>query len=240
VKIRNLTLRYPGKLTPALTNVNLEFSHGESIAIVGPSGAGKTSLVDVLLGVLEPQEGSVEISGFAPIETIINWPGAISYVPQDVAISKGTIRENIALGYPIDVATDELVDSAIRIAHLVEFVSSLPDGIDTQVGERGAKISGGQRQRLGIARAMFTKPSLLVLDEATSALDGETEANISEAIQGLRGSVTVVMIAHRLSTVRSADLVVYMESGKIVATGTFEEVRTQVPDFDNQAKLMGL
>ena len=240
VKIRNLTLRYPGKSIPALTNINLEFSHGESIAIVGPSGAGKTSLVDVLLGVLEPQEGSVEISGFAPIETIINWPGAISYVPQDVAISKGTIRENIALGYPIDVATDELVDSAIRIAHLVEFVSSLPDGIDTQVGERGAKISGGQRQRLGIARAMFTKPSLLVLDEATSALDGETEANISDAIQGLKGSVTVVMIAHRLSTVRNADLVVYMESGRIIATGTFEEVRSQVPDFDNQAKLMGL
>jgi ABC-type multidrug transport system fused ATPase/permease subunit len=240
VKIRNLTLRYPGKSIPALTNINLEFSHGESIAIVGPSGAGKTSLVDVLLGVLEPQEGSVEISGFAPIETIINWPGAISYVPQDVAISKGTIRENIALGYPIDVATDELVDSAIRIAHLVEFVSSLPDGIDTQVGERGAKISGGQRQRLGIARAMFTKPSLLVLDEATSALDGETEANISDAIQGLKGSVTVVMIAHRLSTVRNADLVVYMESGRIITTGTFEEVRSQVPDFDNQAKLMGL
>ena len=240
VKIRNLTLRYPGKSIPALTNINLEFSHGESIAIVGPSGAGKTSLVDVLLGVLEPQEGSVEISGFAPIETIINWPGAISYVPQDVAISKGTIRENIALGYPIDVATDELVDSAIRIAHLVEFVSSLPDGIDTQVGERGAKISGGQRQRLGIARAMFTKPSLLVLDEATSALDGETEANISDAIQGLKGSVTVVMIAHRLSTVRNADLVVYMESGRIIATGTFEEVRSQVSDFDNQAKLMGL
>jgi ABC-type multidrug transport system fused ATPase/permease subunit len=240
VNIRNLTLRYPGKSIPALTNINLEFSHGESIAIVGPSGAGKTSLVDVLLGVLEPQEGSVEISGFAPIETIINWPGAISYVPQDVAISKGTIRENIALGYPIDVATDELVDSAIRIAHLVEFVSNLPDGIDTQVGERGAKISGGQRQRLGIARAMFTKPSLLVLDEATSALDGETEANISDAIQGLKGSVTVVMIAHRLSTVRNADLVVYMESGRIIATGTFEEVRSQVPDFDNQAKLMGL
>ena len=240
VKIRNLTLRYPGKSIPALTNINLEFSHGESIAIVGPSGAGKTSLVDVLLGVLEPQEGSVEISGFAPIETIINWPGAISYVPQDVAISKGTIRENIALGYPIDVATDELVDSAIRIAHLVEFVSSLPDGIDTQVGERGAKISGGQRQRLGIARAMFTKPSLLVLDEATSALDGETEANISDAIQGLKGSVTVVMIAHRLSTIRNADLVVYMESGRMIATGTFEEVRSQVSDFDNQAKLMGL
>jgi ABC-type multidrug transport system fused ATPase/permease subunit len=240
VTIRNLCLVYPGKLTPALANIDLTFNHGESIAIVGPSGAGKTSLVDVLLGVLEPQDGLVEISGLAPIKTIMKWPGAIAYVPQDVAISKGTIRENIALGYPTEEATNELVNSAIKVAHLEEFVKSLPDGIDTQVGERGAKISGGQRQRLGIARAMFTKPALLVLDEATSALDGETESKISEAIQGLKGTVTVVMIAHRLSTVRNADLVVYMESGKIIAKGKFEEVRNIVPDFDKQAKLMGL
>ena len=240
VEINNLTLLYPGKIVPALENINLAFNHGESIAIVGPSGAGKTSLVDVLLGVLEPTEGSVRISGFPPIQAIIKWPGAISYVPQDVAISKGSVRENVALGYPVEVATNELVDSALEIAHLDGFVRSLPEGIDAQVGERGAKISGGQRQRLGIARAMFTKPSMLVLDEATSALDGETETNISEAIQGLRGSVTVVMIAHRLSTVRNADLVVYMEAGKIIASGTFKEVRTQVPDFDNQAKLIGL
>jgi ABC-type multidrug transport system fused ATPase/permease subunit len=240
VKITNLTLFYPNKLVPALKNIDLAFNHGESIAIVGPSGAGKTSLVDVLLGVLEPQEGSAEVSGLPPIQAIMKWPGAISYVPQDVYISKGSVRENVALGYPVEVATNTLVDSALEIAHLDSFVRTLPDGIDTQVGERGTKISGGQRQRLGIARAMFTKPSMLVLDEATSALDGETEANISEAIQGLKGSVTVVMIAHRLSTVRNADLVVYMESGKILATGTFEEVRNLVPDFDNQAKLMGL
>jgi ABC-type multidrug transport system fused ATPase/permease subunit len=240
VKITNLTLFYPNKLDPALKNIDLAFNHGESIAIVGPSGAGKTSLVDVLLGVLEPQEGSVEISGLPPIQAIMKWPGAISYVPQDVYISKGSIRENVALGYPVEVATDTLVDSALEIAYLDSFVRTLPDGIDTQVGERGTKISGGQRQRLGIARAMFTKPSMLVLDEATSALDGESEANISEAIQGLKGSVTVVMIAHRLSTVRNADLVVYMESGKILAIGTFEQVRNLVPDFDKQAKLMGL
>jgi len=240
VKITNLTLVYPGKLDPALKNIELAFNHGDSIAIVGPSGAGKTSLVDVLLGVLEPQEGSAEISGLPPIQAIMKWPGAISYVPQDVYISKGSIRENVALGYPVEVATDALVDSALEIAHLDSFIGTLPDGIDTQVGERGTTISGGQRQRLGIARAMFTKPSMLVLDEATSALDAETESNISEAIQGLKGSVTVVMIAHRLSTVRNADLVVYMESGIILATGTFEEVRNRVPDFDKQAKLMGL
>jgi ABC-type multidrug transport system fused ATPase/permease subunit len=130
--------------------------------------------------------------------------------------------------------------NALKIAHLDQFVADLPNGIDTQVGERGAKISGGQRQRLGIARAMFTRPLLLVLDEATSSLDGETEANISAAIHELRGSTTVVMIAHRLSTVRNSDIVVYLSEGKIMAKGTFDEVRNTVPDFDRQAKLMGL
>jgi len=155
-------------------------------------------------------------------------------------IVAGTIRENVALVYPLETATNELVMSALKVAQLNEFITDLPLGIDTQVGERGAKISGGQRQRLGIARAMFTKPHLLVLDEATSSLDGETEANISEAIHSLRGSTTVVMIAHRLSTVRDADIVVYLSEGKVLATGTFNEVRNAIPDFDHQAKLMGL
>ena len=161
-------------------------------------------------------------------------------MPQDVAIAAGTIRDNVALGYPPNAATDELVMSALKVANLDEFVAGLPDGVDTQVGERGTKISGGQRQRLGIARAMFTKPHLLVLDEATSSLDGETEASISAAIHAMKGSTTVVMIAHRLSTVRNADVIVYMAGGKVLATGTFEEVRKAVPDFDYQAKLMGL
>jgi ABC-type multidrug transport system fused ATPase/permease subunit len=133
-----------------------------------------------------------------------------------------------------------MVMTALKIANLDEFVSGLPTGLDTPVGERGTKISGGQRQRLGIARAMFTKPHLLVLDEATSSLDGKTEASISEAIIALHGSTTVVMIAHRLSTVRNADIVVYLSEGKVMATGTFDEVRKAVPDFDRQAKLMGL
>jgi ABC-type multidrug transport system fused ATPase/permease subunit len=155
-------------------------------------------------------------------------------------VVSGTIRENVALGYPLSEATDELVESALKIVHLEKFVADLPQGVDTEVGERGARLSGGQRQRLGITRAMFTRPMLLVLDEATSSLDGETEAGISDAIHGLRGSTTVVMIAHRLSTVRNADIVVYMSEGRVLATGTFTEVRLAVPDFDHQAKLMGL
>lgn len=240
IQIEGATFTYPERLDPAIVDVTLTIPAGSSVAFVGASGAGKTTIIDVLLGVLNPDKGFVKISGLAPHITVARWPGAVSYVPQDVEISNGSIRENVALGFPIEMANDDLVMSALKVAKLEDFVAGLPLGIDTPVGERGAKISGGQRQRLGIARAMFTKPNLLVLDEATSALDGETEASISNAIQSLRGSTTVVMIAHRLSTVRSADIIVYMAGGKVVATGTFDQVRKVVPDFDRQAKLMGL
>lgn len=240
IRVEHVSLTYPGMNEPAISDISVTIPMGSSVAFVGPSGAGKTTIVDVLLGVLVPDFGQVTISGLPPLFAVNKWPGAVSYVPQDVVISNGSIRENVALGYPIEVATDELVLEALTVAKLDDFVQGLSNGFDTVVGERGAKISGGQRQRLGIARAMFTKPHLLVLDEATSSLDGETEASISAAIHALRGTTTVVMIAHRLSTVRNADIVVYMAEGKIVATGTFDEVRNSVPDFNRQAKLMGL
>ena len=240
VKIENVEFSYPDSNKKALDHINLEIESGSIVALVGPSGGGKTTLVDVLLGILKPDSGSVLVSKLSPIDAINESPGAISYVPQDVSIIDGSIRENVAMGFPLEVATDGRVSQAIQIAGMTDFVNSLPRGLDTHVGENGAKISGGQRQRLGIARAMFTEPKLLVLDEATSALDGETESRIAESILGLKGKVTVIMIAHRLSTVRDADQVIYIENGQLIAKGTFTQLRNQIPDFDQQARLMGL
>jgi ABC-type multidrug transport system fused ATPase/permease subunit len=187
---------------------------------------------------MDPSEGSVSISGVTPKQAIEKWGGAIAYVPQSIAIINGTVRENVTLGYPVGSELDEYVHEALRLAQLTDVIAQLPDGLDTNVGERGAKLSGGQRQRLGIARALFTNPKLLVLDEATSSLDGQTESDISEAIRSLHGQVTVVLIAHRLSTVRAVDQVLYLSQGRILARGSFEEVRNAVPEFEKQAQLM--
>jgi ABC-type multidrug transport system fused ATPase/permease subunit len=240
VEMRNVSFTYPSNDSPTIRNVNLTIKPGSVVAIVGPSGAGKSTLADLLLGIIEPNLGEVLISGESPEKAIETWPGAIAYVSQDSIVATGTISTNISLGFPPQRDYGALFTDAINLAQLSEFISELPNKELTQVGDAGSSLSGGQRQRIGIARAMFTKPKLLVLDEATSSLDGETESNISEAVKTLRGDVTVVMIAHRLSTVREADVVIYFENGSVVAVGNFEEVRALVPNFDSQAKMMGL
>ena len=240
IEIKNVSFSYPGVDSDTLTSINLLISPGETVAIVGPSGAGKSTLIDLILGIYLPNEGKVSLAGCTPADSIAKWPGAIGYVPQEVVLMSGTISANISSGFDTSDISEQLVKDAIAIAQLEEFVSSLPLGVETEVGERGGNLSGGQRQRVGIARAMFTKPQLLVLDEATSSLDGQTESEISEAIQGLKGKVTLILIAHRLSTVQKADRIVYLEAGKIIAQGTFNEVRKAVPDFNKQAQLMGL
>lgn len=240
IEISNLNFRYSGNNRLALKDVNLEIKAGTSCAIVGPSGSGKTTLVDLILGVFQPTDGVIKIGGQRPLDLIRIHPGSIAYVPQDVSIFQGTIRENIALGFPRSSATDSRIQSAIDIAELGAFIKSLPNGIETEVGPRGSKLSGGQRQRLGIARAMFTRPKLLILDESTSALDAETELKVSNSIASIPYELTVVVIAHRLSTVQKADEVVYIDNGEIKAVGTFDDIRRAVPDFDYQARLMGI
>lgn len=240
IDLQKIHFAYPGNLKEVITGLTLKIRSGESVALVGSSGAGKTTLADLILGVLDPSSGTVLISGETPSKATTRWPGAISYVPQDVLVINSTIRGNVILGYEEGSIRDSDIWAALRIAQLEDFVRELPEGLDTFVGERGTRISGGQRQRLGIARAMFTKPRLLVMDEATSSLDGQTESDLSEAISRLKGDVTVVLIAHRLSTIRSVDTVIYLENGTIKASGPFEEVRRKVPDFDRQAELMGL
>jgi len=240
VVVTDVSMTYSDASEPALIDAHLLVHPGESVALVGSTGAGKSTLADVILGVMEPQSGSVTISGVSPREAINRWPGAIAYVPQAVALVEGTVRENVALGLPRDLIDDELVWDALNRAHLADFLSESREGLDTKIGERGFRLSGGQRQRLGIARALYTRPKLLVLDEATSALDAETEQSIVQTLDELEGQVTTITVAHRLATVRRADQMLYLEGGRITARGTFDEVRAQVADFDRQAALLGL
>jgi ABC-type multidrug transport system fused ATPase/permease subunit len=240
IAVDSVTFGYISSEKPIVQNVSFRLEPGATLAIVGPSGAGKTTLTDLLLGVLNPNSGEIRISGELINDVVSKWPGSISYVPQEVAVINGSVRENIILGFADSQEYDRQVWRCLETANLKQYVEELPQGLETQIGDSGIILSGGQRQRLGIARALFTNPNLLVLDEATSALDAETEDMISRALMQLKGEASLVIVAHRLSTVKNADLVIYMERGKIQAAGTFEEVRVAVPNFDKQAKLMGL
>lgn len=239
IVLTNVSLRYPERIDFALAGINLLVDAGQSLALVGPTGAGKSSLVAVILGLVEPSVGTVRIGGLDPaVSTSLRPP--VGYVPQDVALVFGTVRDNVALGISTEGIDDARVWVALARAHLAEFVQSLPDRLDTVVGERGVRLSGGQRQRLGLARALYTPPRMLVLDEATSALDAETESAIAETIASLSGDVTTVTVAHRLTTIREADIVLYLEGGRPIAQGAFEQVRAAVPGFERQARLLGL
>ncbi len=240
IEVDDVTFGYISSDRPIVQNVSFRLEPGATLAVVGPSGAGKTTLTDLLLGVLHPNSGEIRISSELINDVVSKWPGSISYVPQEVAVINGSVRENIILGFADSQEYDPQVWRCLETANLKQYVEELPQGLDTQIGDSGLILSGGQRQRLGIARALFTNPKLLVLDEATSALDAETEDMISRALMQLKGEASLVIVAHRLSTVRNADLVIYMERGEIRAAGTFEEVRVAVPNFDKQAKLMGL
>jgi len=240
VKLSNLKFAYSEAVDEAIKDVSLEVSEGKFIAFVGPSGGGKSTLIDLILGLLPPSSGSISISGLTPVDAIKKWPGSIGYVPQDVFIENSTVKENICLGFNLDSVSDDLVWQALQLADLSDFVKGLEGQLSYRISDAGKNLSGGQRQRLGIARALLTKPRIVIFDEATSALDAETENRVAESILKLTGECTIIFIAHRLSVVRSADMIYYIDKGKIVNQGRFDELRAVNADFNNQANFMGI
>jgi ABC-type multidrug transport system fused ATPase/permease subunit len=240
IEIKKLSFRYNSENDKVINNLNLIINPGSFTAFVGPSGGGKSTLIDLMLGVCLPDEGVIQISQRLPREALRTWPGAVGYVPQNVFVSNASIRENICLGFNPSEINDELVWNALEQAELSDFVRELDGQLDFLISDNGSNLSGGQSQRLGIARALVTKPKLLILDEATSALDADTEKRISNSISNLIGETTIVVVAHRLSTVRFADKIYYIDQGVVRGEGTFEEVKELNPDFKLQAEHMGL
>lgn len=238
VVLEGVTFTYPGSGTPAVREVDLRIRRGQHIAIVGSSGAGKSTLVDILLGLITPQDGTIRLDDQALVDVLAAWRERVGYVPQDVSVFNGSVAQNVALSWGSQVDTERVRDCLAR-AQLLDTVEAR-GGLDVRAGERGMGFSGGQRQRLGIARALYTDPVVLVMDEATSALDTTTEEAVTTAMRELRGEVTVITVAHRLSTVRHADLVCFMRDGRIAARGTFAEVVAAEPEFARQAELAGL
>jgi ABC-type bacteriocin/lantibiotic exporter with double-glycine peptidase domain len=240
LEISNLKYRHKNRSDFELQVEELKIEPGSFIAIVGPSGSGKTTFIDLLLGLYKPESGTILLSGMSPNLAISRWPGATAYVPQDIYIKEGSIKQNVAMGYTENEISDHYVVEALRTAQLTNYVNTLPLGIETTISERGNNLSGGQRQRLGIARALYSKPKLLILDEATSSLDGIVEEDITFAISQTLSTLTRIVIAHRLSTVRNADSIIYISGGNILSSGSFNQVRSEVPDFDKSAGLLGL
>jgi ATP-binding cassette subfamily C protein len=234
-----VSFRYASDADLALEDINLSIPFGSTVSFVGASGAGKSTMVDLLLGLIEPTAGTIEIDDHALGDYTNSWRSRVAYVPQDVSLFDSTIAQNVALTWSNDYDA-ERVRRALERAQLLDLVDGRLGGIEGRVGERGLALSGGQRQRLGIARALYANPLVLVMDEATSALDTATEAAVTSAIRSLRGSTTVVTVAHRLATIVDSDIVFFLSAGKLIAHGTFDELVKRVPEFATQATLAGL
>lgn len=225
LELRSVSYTYPGNELPTLKALSIVINRGESIGFIGPSGAGKSTLVDLLLGLLVPDEdGTVCVDGIDIHKTLRGWQNMIGYVPQHIYLTDDTLRHNIAFGISdLDIDEQALL-KATEMAQLQELVASLPSGLDSQVGERGVRLSGGQRQRIGIARALYHSPDILVLDEATSALDHDTEREVMDAVRSLHGNKTVIIVAHRLSTVEHCDRLYYLKDGEVTAKGAPKDI----------------
>lgn len=224
IEIRNLSYNYPESEDLAVNDINITIPRGKAVAFVGASGAGKTTMVDLILGLLEPVNGEILVDGINIQDELSAWQRNIGYIPQSIYLADETLRANIAFGLPEKEIDDEKVKRAVKLAQLETLIKQLPEGLDTQIGELGTRLSGGQRQRVGIARALYHNPQVLVMDEATSALDNITEKQITRAIEALKGGQTLIMIAHRLTTVKNCDKLYFMSEGRIVQGGTYQDL----------------
>lgn len=242
IALQNVSFRYANSQRTIVRGIDLEIPKNSSVALVGSTGAGKTTLVDLIIGLLRPQEGAILIDGeelTKDPQSLRNWQNRIGYVPQAIFLADASVRENIAFGLATDEIDEKAVQEAAKIAQIHDYiVTELSDGYDTLVGERGIRLSGGQQQRLGIARALYHRPDVLVLDEATSALDNQTERNLTEAIEALGKDHTLVIIAHRLSTVKKCDQVVVLADGSIRSRGSYDSLLTSCPEFQQLANLV--
>lgn len=237
IQLKDVTFTYPGKEEPALKNLTMEIPANQVIGLVGASGSGKSTAIDLLLGLLESQQGALMVDGIPVTDGNRRaWQNSLGFVPQAIFLADTSIRENIAFGLPPEAIEEENVKRAASMAHLDELIAELPNGLDTRVGERGVQLSGGQRQRIGIARALYNDADVLILDEATSALDGITEKLIMDAIHDFSGKKTIVMIAHRLATVKQCDCVYLMEGGRVIDFGNYSDLVQRNQTFQRMAQ----
>lgn len=231
IELKNVSFVYPDANMPAVKDVTLTIPKNSAVAFVGESGAGKTTIVDVILGLLEPQKGTIEVDDRNVYNCTGHWQKNIGYVPQEIFLLDDTIRRNICFGISDDEIDEESLETAIETAQLSQFINHLEKGDRTRVGERGIRLSGGQRQRIGIARALYHNPQVMVMDEATSALDNITEKYVIDAIERLKGDKTIIMIAHRLTTVENCDIIFMMKDSRVIASGTYDELLHTSPEF---------
>jgi ATP-binding cassette subfamily C protein len=235
--LERVCFSYDAGRAPVLTDVSATIRRGQSVGIVGVTGAGKSTLIDLVLGLLEPTSGRITVDGVDIRQARRAWQRRIGYVPQAAFLFEDSIRRNVALGVPAAEVDEERLREALRMAQLADFVATLPDGLDTAVGERGVRLSGGQRQRVAIARALYHAPDILVFDEATAALDNQTEREVTRAIEALRGRKTVLIIAHRLTTVRRCDALIFLRDGRVDAIGSFDRLLDESAAFRAMAAL---
>jgi ABC-type multidrug transport system fused ATPase/permease subunit len=237
IRLSGVEFSYPDAAAPVVSGIDLVIREHRTTAFVGSSGAGKSTIIDLVLGLLAPTRGAITCGGVPILDDPARWYAGLGVVPQDAFLLNDTVQANIAFGLPEDEIDPVRVRRALSLARLDDVVAELPDGVHTVIGERGSRLSGGQRQRLGLARALYREPRVLVLDEATSALDNDTEAQIAASLASLHGEMTIIIVAHRLSTVRDADTLVFLSGGRVRGEGSFAQVRAVVPEFARMVEL---